>query len=37
MKNGIFRLVLGIFIGYSLSQGVAYLNSHYLWALFYKG
>lgn len=37
MKLGAFRFMIGILIGYSLTQGLAYLNSHYLWTLFYKG
>ena len=37
MKNGAFRFVLGIAIGYGLTQGLAFLNTHYLWTLFYKG
>ena len=30
-------LVIGIVIGYCLVQGLAYIQSHYLWALFYQG
>lgn len=37
MKNGIVRFATGIAIGYVFIQGLAYLNTHYLWALFYRG
>ena len=37
MKQGLFRFTTGIMLGYCLVQGLAYAQSHYLWALFYKG
>lgn len=36
MKGKTFRLFLGVFIGYSLVQALKYLNSEYLWILFYR-
>lgn len=29
-------LVTGIMLGYVLVQGLAFVNSHYLWVLFYR-
>jgi hypothetical protein len=36
MKSGPFRFVAGVLIGYCLMQGLTYVNSHYLWTLFYR-
>ena len=35
MKSA-FRFTTGIFLGYCLAQGLVYVNSHYLWTLFYR-
>ncbi len=36
MKNGFFRFIAGVVLGYCLVQGVTFLNANYLWALFYR-
>ena len=36
MKNGIVRFTTGFVLGYCLMQGLAYVNTHYLWTLFYR-
>jgi hypothetical protein len=36
MKTGAFRFVAGILIGYSLMQGLAFVNANYLWTIFYR-
>lgn len=36
MKRGAIRFGAGVAIGYCLVQGLAYLNQHYFWALFYR-
>ena len=35
MIKSIFVFGVGVFLGYSLVQGLAYFQQHYLWALFY--
>ncbi len=37
MKQGVFRLMTGIMLGYCLAQGLVYAQSHYLWTFFYRG
>ncbi len=36
MKRGFFVFAAGVLIGYCLVQGMALLQSQYLWALFYR-
>lgn len=36
MKAGAFRFVAGVLIGYCLMQGFAYVNTNYLWTIFYR-
>lgn len=36
MKKDVFRLALGVVIGYCLVQGATYLQHNYLWAIFYR-
>lgn len=35
MKKDIFIFLIGVAIGYGLIQGLAFLSSNYLWAIFY--
>jgi len=35
-KREAFKFALGVAIGYSFIHGVSYLQSHYLWTLFYR-
>lgn len=35
MLKKITRFGLGVLIGYSLVQGISYINQNYLWTLFY--
>ncbi len=36
MKREFLMLVLGITLGYCLVHGLAYVQQHYLWAIFYR-
>lgn len=36
MKLKTFNLCVGIFIGYFLVQAFKYLNTNFLWILFYR-
>ena len=36
MKREVILFTVGVAIGYCLVQGLAYLNQHYFWALFYR-
>ena len=37
MKRELFLFLSGIILGYCLVQGFSYMQTHYLWALFYRG
>jgi hypothetical protein len=37
MKRESLLFFAGVLIGYALIQGLSYLQTHYLWALFYRG
>lgn len=36
MKRQALSFVSGVLLGYCLIQGIAFINSHYLWVLFYR-
>ncbi len=36
MKRELLMLVVGILIGYCLVQGASYVQTNYLWTIFYR-
>ncbi len=36
MKSGFLTFATGVIIGYCVIQGLAFFQSHYLWAIFYR-
>ncbi len=33
---GVLRFLTGVMMGYCLIQGVGYINTNYLWTIFYR-